>query len=133
MSIIWIWFGIIKIGFGLSIEAYFLYKLSINMDNFFAIKEYIAFNLNYTYNIKYISNTSINEILFYLTIKNYLEIIVFISLRLLILLKFHFNKNINSIFILLVVLILIPTLTYSAYTYGDLYAHINNYVNIYIN
>ena len=34
MSLMWIWFGIIIIMFGLSIEGYALYKLLINLDSF---------------------------------------------------------------------------------------------------
>jgi hypothetical protein len=131
MSLVWIYFGIITIILGLSAEGYTLYKLSINLDSFIA--GYISFNPNFADNIAYIPKISIKDILFNLNIINFISIFTTITLLLQVLLKFHFNKYINSIYIWLSLLVLILTLAFAAHTYGDLYTHIDGYVNMYIN
>jgi len=132
MSIIWVWYGFITIILGLGVNTYALYKLSINIDSF--INGHISFNPNILNDIYpvHMSN-SIQDILINLQITNYISIIALVFLILQILLKFHFNKNIKNIYIWLMLLVLILALAFSAHTYGDLYAHINNYVNIYNN
>ncbi|SRR5258706_9952299 len=119
--------------FGLNIDAYALYKLSINIDSF--INGHISFNPNIINDIYHVdlSNNSIQDILINLQITNYVSIIALIFLIIQVMLKFHFNKNIGNIYILLMLLVLILALAFSAHTYGDLYVHINNYVNIYNN
>ena len=131
MSIIWIWFIFIILIIKLGIEAYSLYKLSINLDSF--IDGYISFNPNFTDNSTYSPNKSINDILLNLKVNNYIYLFAIIFLMFQVILKFHFNKNINNIYIWLVLLILIVALAFAAYTYGDLYIHIDSYVNMYIN
>ena len=131
MSVVWIWFGFVTIMFGLSISAYALYNICVNMDSF--INVHISFNPYLTHNSLYIPDKSIKDILLNLRIINYISIIAMISLMLQVMLKFHFNKNINNIYIWLALSVLIFALAFSAYTFGDLYTHIDSYVNMYIN
>ena len=131
MSVVWIWFGFITIMFGLSISIYALHNICANMDSF--INVHISLNPNLTNNSTYIPNKSIIDILLNLKVINYISIIAMISLMLQVILKFHFNKNINNIYIWLTLSILILALAFSAHTYGDLYTHIDSYVNMYIN
>jgi hypothetical protein len=131
MSILWIWFGFITIIFGLSIEAYALYNICINVDSFIDI--HVSYNPYITNNSLYISDKSIKDILLNLKLINYISIFTMISLIIQIILKFHFNKKINNIYIWLVLLILILALMFAAHTYGDLYININSYANMYIN
>ena len=59
-------------------------------------------------------------------VANYLSLGVIISLIIILLLIFHFNKKLNVIYIWFLV-----TLTYFAYTSGELYTNLDSYVNIY--
>ncbi len=131
MSIIWIWFGFVTIMFGLSVEGYAAYKVLININNF--SNGHLSFNPTIISENIYIPSKPIQDILFNLNVSNYIAIITLFLLMLQIILKFHYNNNINSIYIWLTLLILMLTLSYAAYTYGDLYAHIDGYVKMYIN
>jgi hypothetical protein len=130
MSIGWIWFGLTVIIFIVGADFYILHKLYLNIDSF--IEEYISFNPDFANNIVYTSIDNIKNILFNLKIVNYITTIALIFLVLQVILKFHYNKNINNIYIWLTILVLILTLAFTAYTLGDLYSHIDSYVNMYI-
>ena len=130
MSVMWIWFGIIIIILGLSIDAYALHKLSINLNNF--IEGYISFN-PYFANTIYVPDISIKDAILNIIIANYISITAIILLMLQVLLKFHYNKNINNLYIILMLLVLIFALIFTANSYSNLYAHIDSYIKIYIN
>ena len=83
--------------FGLSIDAYALYKICVNIDSF--INVHVSFNPNLTNNSIYLYDKSIKDILLNLKIVNYISIFFMISLMLQITLKFYYNKNINNIYI----------------------------------
>lgn len=131
MSVVWIWFGFVTTMFGLSISAYALYNICVNIDSF--INVHISFNPSLTHNSVYLPNKSIKDILLNLRIINYISIIAMISLMLQVMLKFHFNNNIKNIYIWLALSVLIFDLAFSAYILGDLYTQIDSYVNMYIN
>jgi len=133
MSVVWIWFGLVTIVFGLSFSAYAIYDILINLDSYVNIHSRLNPNIiNNIYSID-IYKQSIKDILLNLKVINYISFIIMIILMLQIMLKFHYNKNINNIYIWLVLLGLILALALAAYIYGDLYTHINDYVSIYIN
>jgi len=131
MSVVWIWFGFVTIMFGLSISAYALYSICVNIDS--SINVHISFNPNLSHNSVYLPDKSIKDILLNLRIINYISITAMISLMLQVMLKFHFNKNIKNIYIWLALSVLIFALAFSAYTFGHLDTQIDSYVNIYIN
>ena len=133
MSVVWIWFGITIIMFGLSIDMYVIYKIYTSMDSF--INVHISFNPNLINNSVYdLPDKSIKDTLLYLTITNFISIIILIVLALQIMLKFNFNfnKNINNVYIWLTFLTLMIALGLAAYSFWDLYTHIDSYVNMYI-
>lgn len=130
MSVMWIWFGIIIIILGLSIDAYALHKLSINLNNF--IEGYISFNPHFA-NTIYVPDISIKDAILNIKIANYISITAIILLMLQVLLKFHYNKNINNLYIILILLVLILALIFTATSYSDLYSHIDSYIKVYIN
>jgi len=133
MSVLWIWFGSIIIMFGLSINTYVLRDILVNLDSYINIHSRFNPAVFNDICITHMSNNSIQDILLNEQMTHYISIIALILLMLQIILKFHYNKNIKNIFIWLMLLILIVTLAFSAYTYGDLYTHINDYINMYIN
>jgi len=130
MSIVWILFGFITLIFGLSISAYAIHDICVNIDSYINIHNELKSN---SINNISITNKSIKDILLNLKIVNYISLITVITLMLQITLKFYYNKNINNIYIWLALSVLILTLAFAAYTYGDLYTHLDNYVNMYIN
>lgn len=129
MSIGWIWFGLTIMTFIINANLYVIHKLCLNLNRF--IEEHISFHLNFTNNI-FIPKETIEDVLFNLKIMNYLTVITLILLILQVIFKFHLSKNTNNIYIWLTILVLILTLAYTAYTYGDLYTHLNSYVKMYI-
>lgn len=131
MSLVWIWFIFIIWISEAVIEAYSLHKLLINLDNF--IEGYISFNPDFSKNIVYIPEKSLNNILFNLNIVNYISIFTLGFLILQVVLKLHYNKDISHVYIWLALSVFVLSLGFAAYTYGDLYTHINSYVNMYIN
>jgi len=128
MSIVWILFGFITLIFGLSISAYAIHDICVNIDSYINIHNELKSN---SINNISITNKSIKDILLNLKIVNYISLITVITLMLQITLKFYYNKNINNIYIWLALSVLILTLAFAAYTYGDLYTHLD--VNMYIN
>jgi hypothetical protein len=131
MSIIWIWLIFVILIFGLGVNTYVLYKLLMNLDSF--IEGYISFNPNFNKNNLHTPDMSIQDKLWNLNIANYISIFSIVFLMLLISLKFHYNKNVNNSYIWLILLVFIIILIFTGFTYGDLYANINNYVDMYIN
>lgn len=132
MSIVWIWFGLVVIMFALGLNAYIINDISINLDSYINIHN--KFNIHIIENINVINRfKDIKYLLTNLQIINYISIISLILLNLFIIFKFHLNKSISNIFVWLMLVILLFTLALSAYIFGDLYSHINDYVNTYIN
>nr|YP_010164156.1 hypothetical protein K8J96_mgp22 [Metarhizium album]QRK27504.1 hypothetical protein [Metarhizium album] len=131
MSLFWIWFGLLIIIFGLSIDMYSIYKLSINMDNLINVHSLLNNGL-VNYKISSL-NYSMKEILFYLKVANLTSIIIIIFLILQFIIKFHLDIKIKNTYIWLLILILIVSLMGSAHFYEYLYNHINDYVCIYMN
>jgi hypothetical protein len=130
MSIIWFWYIFITIMFGVCIIAYTLQDICTYIDIY--INGHVSFYPNLISNNMYITVKSIHDILLNLKFNNYISLIAMISLLVLAIAKFHYNKNINNIFIWLTILILILTLAFSAYTFNDLYTHLDDYVNMYL-
>jgi len=130
MSFIWIWLAIIIIMYVLIIDAYSLYRTSVNIENL--INVHISLNSNIINNISFINmfNCSIQDILLWLKIINLISIIALILLILQIKLKFNYNKNINNIYVWSTIIIIGLTLAFSGYVYQDLHTNINSYVSI---
>lgn len=124
MGIVWIWFAFILVSFVLIINAYTLYKLNIDLYSF--IEVHIPF-IKDTTNIPI---KSIGVIILELKLINYSTIISLILLMIFTYLKFHLNREVNNKYIWLLLLIIVVTISYSAYTYGDLYSNIDSYVYI---
>lgn len=131
ISVIWIWIGLVVIMFASSLDAYTLHNLCVNIDSYINIHNSLFSNINE--NRIYIDNKSILDILLNLKIINYITIISIFFLMGLVMLKFHLNKNIKNLYIWLILIALIISLALSAYTCNDLYANIDNYINIYLN
>jgi hypothetical protein len=130
MSFLWIWLAIIVIMYVLIIDAYSLYRTSVNIENL--INVHISLNSNIIYNISFINmfNSSIQDILLCLKIINFISIIALILLILQIKLKFNYNKNINNIYVWSTIIIIGLTLAFSGYVYQDLHTNINSYISI---
>jgi hypothetical protein len=129
MSIGWIWFGIIIVIFIVSADSYIISKLCLNLNSF--VEGYLSFNPDFVYNV-FVPRESLKDTLFKLKIVNYITDITLILLVFIVILKFNFKVNIKNIYIWLAISMLILTLAFTAYTFGDLYAHTGSYVKMYL-
>jgi len=127
ISILWIWFGLATVFFGLGFNTYFITGTYIYLDKAINTHNPINNNIGATF------YGSIEEAFFNLGIVNYICLAAVLCLMVILYFKFRLNKNINTIYVWLLVILLIVTLAYFAYISGDLYSNIDSYVNIYNN
>jgi hypothetical protein len=157
MSVFWIWFVILIVIYGISSFTYGIYLVRTKIGD--AISAHLL--LHPIKDNLHITNKSIEEMLSYLYVGNYICLIILFLLTVQIMCKFHlkddirlnffvifgtkinnkleyylnkivsFNRKTTTIYIWLLVLILIVTLTYSAYISNDLYTNLDNYIYTY--
>lgn len=131
MSVIWTWFGILSITFGLCFDAYTLHDVYVNIDSYVNIHNSI--HSNFVQNNLYVVSMSISDVILYSRIINFVSMITMFSLILVLILKFHSEKFVSNTLIWILIIILIIELAFSAYTYHDLYTNIDSYVNMHLN
>jgi hypothetical protein len=127
MSIFWIWLGILAVTYGISRFTYGLYLVRTKLDD--GINAHLS--LHPLKDNLYITDRSIEEMLSYLYIGNYICLVTLIFLILILLYRFHFNKEISNIYIWLLVILLVLTLAFSVYISNELYTNLDNYVFTY--
>jgi hypothetical protein len=125
MSVIWIWFIIIVLLFGITLSLYGINTVSADTGRF------ISFHSSVNNNIMPTIYESIEVALFNLKVVNYISLFAVTNLTILLLFRFHFNKKINISYIWFLLIILIVALGFSAYTFNELYTNLDSYVNIY--
>lgn len=125
MSVVWMWFGVIVITYGIGASIYANYLMYLKIDDLVNTHTPISNDIMPTL------YKSIEDAVFNLGIVNYLSLGIIINLIVILLLRFHFNKEIRTIYIWLLIILLIIALAYSVYMSGELHTNVDSYVNIY--